>query len=238
MPFGNRLSLRAWPAPGPRAPGHRLPGARGTILVRGCRARACPRRGAAPVRARTVPWEGAAAPAPAVGSLGKEWGAWGRTGPTLGHRSGAAWHQPLQPGSVPAPSPAQPRLPGDARQCLTGVRSTMPPARPLRAPRSAPPCPWLCPSVPAGLCPGGGCRARLPELGSGAGTGLQSRGGEGISLAGAAPRRGRGHRAPLPPRRWRRDSRARTLLLEKFILPLYGEILFVVNSSVMNLEFL
>lgn len=78
MPFGNTLSLRAWPFPGPCFPppapsrgsgragaGHRLPSARGTILVRGVpgRRRAlwfwqC-RRGVG-----TVPWGGGCSPCP------------------------------------------------------------------------------------------------------------------------------------------------------------------------------
>lgn len=66
----------------------------------------------------------------------------------------------------------------------------------------------------------------------------------GCATARALPHRaatcpaGAAHLDPLPPCHRRPHAGARPLLLEKFILPLYGEILFVVNSSVMNLEFL
>lgn len=48
----------------------------------------------------------------------------------------------------------------------------------------------------------------------------------------------RGHVCPCPSLSLVLRLQSQMLLLEKFILPLYGEILFVVNSSVLNLEFL
>lgn len=243
MPFGNTLSLRAWPCPGPPHP----PAPPGALAGLGpgiaCQAPAapywcvgCPVLWAAPVQGRDGALGRGLQPLPhRWAPFGKEQGSrQSHAGPPR-HRDGGT--DPSSPVRCPLPAPLRPgwgtralcspRSPGDARQCLTGARGASSsgaprrPALPLCARRSPARRRWRC---------------RLPELCS---TELVPGRTDGaVPWPGAAPRRGRGRLCPLPPRHWRRDSRAGTLLLEKFILPLYGEILFVVNSSVMNLEFL
>lgn len=173
----------------------------------GAGAQACPVFGSAGEGSGRCPGEGAAAPAPAVGlPFGKEPGDMGsRTSPCRspeapGHRSCAMWHQPLQPGSVPSPSPAVPWLGGAApppQPPLPGRCPPVPYRRPGERPRPGHRATRLCPSVPTGLRPGGGCGARLLELCSAELVPVCcAREVGAFPRPGAAPRRGRGYVCP------------------------------------------
>lgn len=221
MPFGNTLSLRAWPFPGPCFPPPHPPGVLAGLgpgiacqvpaapyWCVGCRGAGVPCGfGSAGEGSGRCPGEGAAAPAPAVGlPFGKEPGDMGsRTSPCWspeapGHRSCAVWHQPLQPGSVPGPSPAVPWLGGlhpPAQPPLPGRCPPVPYRRPGERPRPGHRATRLCPSVPTGLRPGGGCGARLLELCSAELVPVCcAREVGAFPWPGAAPRRGRGYVCP------------------------------------------
>lgn len=146
MPFGNTLSLRAWPCPGspppcPPGAGHRPRHHIGALGDAG-----------------PVPWGGGCSPCPA------------RCGKERGVAPVPRWDTGAVPRGCPllarrTRAPRSPRSPGDARQCLTGARGSIlsraPRCPSVSVPAAVPGCPSSAPQT--GHFPGWG-RGRLCPL--------------------------------------------------------------------------